>query len=466
MRIRSTCTAVAASALALLAVQGIAQEQRPAVAPAFSAKDLTARPDDRLDHERRQRLQPALFAADAQSTATTSRTLKGVWRTQPERLGHGRASTRAKRSRSSTTASSTSSTGANDVFALDVDTRRDPLDVRGEPRSRTSRSSAAAGRAAASRSATARSSSASSTASSSRSISDGQGRRGRSRPSAGRTASRITSAPLYYDGLVITGFAGGEPAIRGRVKAFDARDGKLVWTFYTIPGPGELGHDTWPQDNDVVAARRRAGLADAGRRSRARAHLLLDGQPRPRLQRRRARRRQPVLRLDRRGRGEDRASTAGTSSRCITTSGTTTRRIPSCCSTPSTTARMRKGLAQVGKTGWVYILDRDDGQAAHRHRRAARAAGAAPGDGRDAAVSRAATRSCRRDRHRARRLRRSSTTARSSRRSGTSPCVVKPRHAAARTGRRARTIPRRISSMSARPTAPRRTRRRKAAPSG
>jgi quinohemoprotein ethanol dehydrogenase len=61
----------------------------------------------------------------------------------------------------------------------------------------------------------------------------------------------ITSAPLYYDGLVITGFAGAEYGIRGRVKAFDARNGKLVWTFYTVPGPGELGHDTWPQDNDL-----------------------------------------------------------------------------------------------------------------------------------------------------------------------------------------------------------------------
>jgi len=61
----------------------------------------------------------------------------------------------------------------------------------------------------------------------------------------------ITSAPLYYDGLVITGFAGAEYGIRGRVKAYDADDGELVWTFYTIPGPGEFGHDTWPQDNEV-----------------------------------------------------------------------------------------------------------------------------------------------------------------------------------------------------------------------
>ncbi len=61
----------------------------------------------------------------------------------------------------------------------------------------------------------------------------------------------ITSAPVYYDGLVITGFAGAEYAVRGRVKAYDATDGAHVWTFYTVPAPGEFGHDTWPQGSDV-----------------------------------------------------------------------------------------------------------------------------------------------------------------------------------------------------------------------
>ena len=51
--------------------------------------------------------------------------------------------------------------------------------------------------------------------------------------------------------MVITGFAGAEMATRGRVKAFDAEDGALVWTFYTVPGPGELGNDTWPQDSNA-----------------------------------------------------------------------------------------------------------------------------------------------------------------------------------------------------------------------
>jgi quinohemoprotein ethanol dehydrogenase len=61
----------------------------------------------------------------------------------------------------------------------------------------------------------------------------------------------ITAAPLYYNGMVIVGFSGAENGTRGRVKAFDAKDGHLIWTFYTIPGPGEIGHDTWPQNSDA-----------------------------------------------------------------------------------------------------------------------------------------------------------------------------------------------------------------------
>lgn len=66
-----------------------------------------------------------------------------------------------------------------------------------------------------------------------------------------REGYTITSAPLYYDGMVITGFAGAEYAARGRVKAYNADNGELIWTFYTVPGPGEIGFETWPQDTDA-----------------------------------------------------------------------------------------------------------------------------------------------------------------------------------------------------------------------
>jgi quinohemoprotein ethanol dehydrogenase len=61
----------------------------------------------------------------------------------------------------------------------------------------------------------------------------------------------ITAAPLYLNGTLIVGFAGGDRGTRSRVKAYDAKDGRLLWTFYTIPGPGEPGHETWPKDNDA-----------------------------------------------------------------------------------------------------------------------------------------------------------------------------------------------------------------------
>jgi len=52
-----------------------------------------------------------------------------------------------------------------------------------------------------------------------------------------------TMAPVAVNGKVLIGTNGGEYGIRGFVKAFDANDGKLLWTFYTIPDQGHEG--TW-----------------------------------------------------------------------------------------------------------------------------------------------------------------------------------------------------------------------------
>ena len=48
---------------------------------------------------------------------------------------------------------------------------------------------------------------------------------------------------------VIVGTAGGEYGIRGFIAAYDVHTGKEVWHFYTIPGPGEPGHETWAGDS-------------------------------------------------------------------------------------------------------------------------------------------------------------------------------------------------------------------------
>ncbi|HLG98729.1 MAG TPA: PQQ-dependent dehydrogenase, methanol/ethanol family [Bryobacteraceae bacterium] len=59
----------------------------------------------------------------------------------------------------------------------------------------------------------------------------------------------ITHAPLVVKNKVVVGVAGGEYGIRGFIAAYDAATGKEAWKFYTIPGPGEPGHDSWTDDS-------------------------------------------------------------------------------------------------------------------------------------------------------------------------------------------------------------------------
>jgi alcohol dehydrogenase (cytochrome c) len=59
----------------------------------------------------------------------------------------------------------------------------------------------------------------------------------------------MTLAPLIAKGKVMVGVSGGEYGIRGYVSAYDANDGKQAWRTYTIPGPGEPGHETWQGDD-------------------------------------------------------------------------------------------------------------------------------------------------------------------------------------------------------------------------
>ena len=55
----------------------------------------------------------------------------------------------------------------------------------------------------------------------------------------------ITMAPQYVAGKVIVGVSGAEFNVRGSLSAYDAATGQLVWRFYTTPGPGQFGHNTW-----------------------------------------------------------------------------------------------------------------------------------------------------------------------------------------------------------------------------
>lgn len=59
-----------------------------------------------------------------------------------------------------------------------------------------------------------------------------------------------TSPGIVFEDLIILGtevseLYGAEP---GYVRAYQVLTGELVWTFHTVPLPGEMGYDTWPTD--------------------------------------------------------------------------------------------------------------------------------------------------------------------------------------------------------------------------
>ena len=74
-----------------------------------------------------------------------------------------------------------------------------------------------------------------------------------------------TMAPTVADGKVLIGTNGGEYGIRGFVKAFDSASGKLLWTFYTIPEKGHEGvwavNDATGRDMHRDIAAEKAALA-------------------------------------------------------------------------------------------------------------------------------------------------------------------------------------------------------------
>jgi len=58
----------------------------------------------------------------------------------------------------------------------------------------------------------------------------------------------LTGAPLVVNQSVIIGVAGGDYGVRGFIAAYDVTTGQQRWKFDTIPGPGEVGHETWENE--------------------------------------------------------------------------------------------------------------------------------------------------------------------------------------------------------------------------
>jgi quinoprotein glucose dehydrogenase len=61
----------------------------------------------------------------------------------------------------------------------------------------------------------------------------------------------LSGAPIIYKNLAITGsHTQDSPGLgsKGDMRAWDVRTGKLMWTFHSVPQPGETGHETWLND--------------------------------------------------------------------------------------------------------------------------------------------------------------------------------------------------------------------------
>jgi quinoprotein glucose dehydrogenase len=89
-------------------------------------------------------------------------------------------------------------------------------------------------------------------------------RQGLGRPPEEMSISATTPGIVYKD-LLIMGSIVSEtlPSSPGDIRAYDVRSGKIRWTFHTIPHPGEFGYDTWPKDawRYIGAANNWAGMA-------------------------------------------------------------------------------------------------------------------------------------------------------------------------------------------------------------
>jgi quinohemoprotein ethanol dehydrogenase len=178
----------------------------------------------------------------------------------------------------------------------------------------------------------------------------------------------ITGATRYFDGIVFTGMSGGENGIRGRVYGLDAKTGQELWRFYTVAAPGEVGGDTWPSPSDPDPVKAQAYTHGGGTVWQAPA---ID----PDL---------GLMYFSTGNAGPDYMGQVRPGDNLFTASivaldyKTGQYRFhfqevhhdiwdydapsPVVLFDQSYNGQMRKGLSEPGKTGWVYYLDRTNGQ--------------------------------------------------------------------------------------------------------
>ena len=172
----------------------------------------------------------------------------------------------------------------------------------------------------------------------------------------------FTSPPTYVNGMLIVGTSGGDFGARCKVVAIDGKTGKIKWTYYVIPTGKQFGAQHVAEAPGLPRRRRRLGTA---RRRPG---------PRPRLRRRRVTRSRTTATS--RGKGKELFTESVVALNMNTGKyrwhyqdgpprhlglrhgGQPARRLRS----RRSRGRPRKAIASMGKTGWIYMLDRTNGK--------------------------------------------------------------------------------------------------------
>jgi quinohemoprotein ethanol dehydrogenase len=169
-----------------------------------------------------------------------------------------------------------------------------------------------------------------------------------------------TMAPLFWNGMVFIGVSGAEYEIRGHVTAYEANTGQQMWRFYTIPGPGEFGNDTWPAGSDIWKYGGGSMWQTPALDPDLGMLYITVGNPSPDLD------------------GSVRAGDNLFTESIVALDAMTGQRrwhfqevhhdiwdydtvSPNILFDAQVNGQAVKGLAQAGKTGWVYLLDRQTG---------------------------------------------------------------------------------------------------------
>ena len=167
-----------------------------------------------------------------------------------------------------------------------------------------------------------------------------------------------------FENLIILGSATNQEydSAPGDIRAYDVRSGALVWTFHTVPRPGEFGYDTWPADawKTVGGANAWAELSvDEDAASSTSPPAVPSTTSMAPIARARTSSATACSRSTRAP-----ASASGISRWCTTTSGTTTTPPAPKLLTVRHPRRADRSTSsrRPGKTGFLYVFDRVTGE--------------------------------------------------------------------------------------------------------